>query len=244
LTPESGVRGRPEEAAGSAIVRSIPGEGIDEEACVRRSRETNESANASRCAGSRERGKTLCSWGFLLGFVLISMPGGAEEGTEPPAERLVVPGGPSGPPGEGAPGLDALLSVPKDYLEPRGRTVGGAGEDEWRRRFARAHETLQGAQAALEETKGALDNAAEGSGSSQWAVAPPGAGGGGSNPTDSPLSYKLRQDLVRNRERLEAAERALRDLRIEADLAGVPPDWRDDRKVPLGKRLPDSPYYN
>ena len=59
------------------------------------------------------------------------------------------------------------------------------------------------------------------------------------------MSYGAhRQELVRNRERLEEAERALRDLRIEADLAGVPPDWRDDRKVPLGKRLPESPYYN
>ena len=207
---------------------------------MRRSRQTSDSANRPRWIRSGLGAKCL----FLAVLFLIPTPGWAEDGTESAPERLVVPGGPSGTTGQGAPGLDALLSVPKDYLEPRGRTVGGAGEDEWRRRFARAHERLEGAQTALDETKGALDQAAEGSGSSQWAVAPPGAGGGGGSPTDSPLSFKLRQELVRNRERLEEAERALRDLRIEADLAGVPPDWRNDRKVPLGKRLPDSPYYN
>lgn len=182
---------------------------------------------------------------FALSWLLLLAPmAWAQGAAEAPAESLVIPGDPTGTTGNGAPGLDALLSVPKDYLEPRGRRVGGAGEDEWRRRFAQAHKRLERAQAALDETKGALDNAAEGSGASQWAVAPPGAGGGGSSPADSPLSFKLRQEMVRNREQLESAERALRDLRIEADLAGVPPDWRDDRKVPLGKRLPDSPYYN
>lgn len=207
---------------------------------MRRPRQTSEIANRPRWIRSGLGAEYL----LLAVLFLAPTPGWAEEGTDPAPERLVVPGGPTGAAGQGAPGLDALLSVPKDYLEPRGRTVGGAGEDEWRRRFARAHERLEGAQTALDETKGALDQAAAGSGASQWAVAPPGASGGGGSPTDSPLSFKLRQELVRNRERLEEAERALRDLRIEADLAGVPPDWRDDRKVPLGKRLPDSPYYN
>lgn len=181
----------------------------------------------------------------ILGLILALAPmAWAQDGPDEPDPALVVPGVPSGSGAEGAPGLDALLSVPKGYLEPQGRRVGGAGEDEWRRRFARAHDRLKKAQVALDETKGALDNAADGSGSSQWAVAPPGAGGGGGSPADSPLSFKLRQELLRNRELLEEAERNLRDLRIEADLAGVPVAWRDDRKVPLGKRLPDSPYYN
>ena len=74
-------------------------------------------------------------------------------------------------------------------------------------------------------------------------MAPPGVSNAG-GPTNSPLSFRLRQELLRKREDLEAAERSLRDLRIEADLVGVPVDWRGDRDVPLGKRLPDSPYYN
>ena len=167
----------------------------------------------------------------------------AEDGGDGPPPDLVVPSGPAGGGAASGPGLDALLSVPKDYLQPKGRTIGGADEDEWRRRFAQAHRALQAAQLKLDETKGELDRAAGFSGSSQWSVAPPGAAGGGSNPTDSPLSFKLRQEIARNRETLEQAERALRDLRIEADLAGVPVDWRDDRKVPLGKRLPESPYF-
>jgi hypothetical protein len=55
-------------------------------------------------------------------------------------------------------------------------------------------------------------------------VAPPGASG--QNDPTSPLSFKLRQELVRNREALEEAEKALRELKIEADLAGVPATWR------------------
>ncbi|MEM9175022.1 MAG: hypothetical protein AAGC67_07285 [Myxococcota bacterium] len=183
---------------------------------------------------------------FACGAMLLAAYGAAaEDDADPSSPPLVVPGVPVGSGASGAPGLDALLSVPKGYLEPKGRVVGGADEDEWRRRFAQVHRKLEEAQDALAETKGALDTAADGSGSSQWAVAPPGAsGGGGASAADSPLSFKLRQELLRNRESLEAAERALRELRIEADLAGVPVDWRDDRKVPLGKRLPDSPYYN
>ena len=56
--------------------------------------------------------------------------------------------------------MDALLHVPSDYLAPRGRTVAGAGEQEWRRRFERAHDKLRRAQTALDETKQALDVAA------------------------------------------------------------------------------------
>ena len=63
-------------------------------------------------------------------------------------------------------------------------------------------------------------------------MAPPGGGGSGGGPSASPLSFKLRQKLKEDRESLEEAERALRELRIEADLAGVPLDWRgDDRQA-------------
>jgi len=188
---------------------------------------------------------------FIVAISLALFAGqvGAEDEVPPtPAEpELVVPIGDGPAPGDGAkgPGLDALLHVPSDYLAPRGRTIGGVGEPEWRRRFAQVHKQLRGAQSALDEIKASLDEASEGGGSSQWAVAPPGvsnAGAGG--PTNSPLSFRLRQELLRKREDLEAAERSLRDLRIEADLVGVPVDWRGDRDVPLGKRLPDSPYYN
>lgn len=165
----------------------------------------------------------------------------ATEATEPLAPRadrvpdaeLVVTGRP-GPKakatGSGAgsrPGLDALLQLPNGYLGNSGsRPVAGASEPEWRRRFRKSEEELAKAQRALASTKQELDGVAEEGGANQWAVAPPGASGSGSGASSSPLSFKLRQALVRDRERVEGAEKALRELRIEADLAGVPVTWR------------------
>jgi len=127
--------------------------------------------------------------------------------------------------GQGGPGLDDLLKLPSDFrTKDRAQPVAGASEEEWKRRFARAEKAIGEAHQTLAETRRELDGMAEAGGASQWSVAPPGASGG--SQSTSPLSFKLRQELVRNREDLEAAEKALRDLRIEADLAGVPAQWR------------------
>ncbi len=50
----------------------------------------------------------------------------------------------------------------------------------------------------------------------------------GAQPTaeNSPVSYKLRQDIRKYREEVGRAERRLRDLEVEASLAGVPPEWQ------------------
>ena len=40
------------------------------------------------------------------------------------------------------------------------------------------------------------------------------------------MSYKLRQDIRRQREDVGRAERRLRELEVEASLAGVPAEWR------------------
>ena len=61
------------------------------------------------------------------------------------SEALSVParvGGIGAKGGEG-PGLDALLHLPRGYLQSGGRVVGGAGESEWRRRFERAVKALR-----------------------------------------------------------------------------------------------------
>ena len=78
-----------------------------------------------------------------------------------------------------------------------------------------AREELAASQAELGEL--AVDGNA-------WQMAPP---GGKANAENSPLSYKLRQDIRRQREDVEQAERALTELRIKANLAGVPEDWQD-----------------
>lgn len=144
---------------------------------------------------------------------------------------LVVTGRPGPKTAEGSaggrPGLDALLHLPSGYLGNGGsRPVAGASEPEWRRRFRTAEEELGEAERALASTRQELDGVAEEGGANQWAVAPPGSGSSGSSV--SPLSFKLRQALVRDRERVEGAQKAMRELRIEADLAGVPENWRSE----------------
>ena len=142
-----------------------------------------------------------------------------------------------------APGLDRLLQLPSGFLQPNARTVAGAGETEWERRFTVAQKRLESAVDKLATTKSELDGIADEGGSSQWAVAPPGSSAGG-GPTNSPLSFRLRQDLLRHRDELDAAERAVKELRIEADLAGVPVAWRSgDLNTPVPRRIPEDPRY-
>jgi hypothetical protein len=173
---------------------------------------------------------------LLLGFS-VAHPAAAVEpvsetaaDSESPGERhepMVVPEN-STPPGKD-PGLDALLQLPSSFVGQVGPAVAGASEAEWRRRFRTSRETLSAARKALEKTKQELDGAAEGGSGNTWSVAPPtggGSGGGPPNSSTSPLSFKLRQDLKRNRTELDAAEKASRELEIEADLAGVPVEWR------------------
>lgn len=149
---------------------------------------------------------------------------------------------PSGAESRGAesPGLDALLHVPSRFLEGDSSSVAGAGESEWRRRFDKAHEELDTARVLLERTKRELDGVAESGGANQWSVAAPGGGApsGGAGST-SPLSFKLRQELKSNRDRVDQAERSLRELRIEADLAGVPSTWRGQPRPAAQPELPN-----
>lgn len=174
---------------------------------------------------------------LLAGLVAIESVAQAPE-DDGSASPLVIPGVPTGAPATGARGgdeIDSLLKLPDGYLTPGVGRVAGAGEAEWRRRFERAHAGLDRAQRALEQTRSSLDEAAASGGASQWSVAPPGASNSG-GPSNSPLSFKLSQELSRNREALEAAEKALRELRIEADLAGVPAAWRGDEPAASPRR--------
>jgi hypothetical protein len=56
-----------------------------------------------------------------------------------------------------------------------------------------------------------------------WQLTAPGAQ---VTPENSPVSFKLRQDIRRFREDIERYEGALTELRIEANLAGVPAAWQ------------------
>lgn len=153
-------------------------------------------------------------------------PRGESELLVPGARRATPP-----PRGESdSVGIESLLQLPDGFITNSPRSVAGASEAEWRRRFKKADSALTEARTSLAKTKRELDSAAVGGGSSQWSVAPPGGGGngggGGPNASTSPLSFRLRQQVREDRERIESTEKAMRELRIEADLAGVPESWR------------------
>jgi hypothetical protein len=52
----------------------------------------------------------------------------------------------------------------------------------------------------------------------------PGLGAATAN--ENPTDYRLSQELKRGREEVDRAERALHELEVEANLAGVPEAWR------------------
>ncbi len=171
----------------------------------------------------------------MLGFWGIESVDAAESAAEQSAREQaprVEPGSmhvPENPtPGGSSPGLDALLQLPSGYVGRPLQIVAGASEVEWKRRFLTGRESLSAARDALEATKLELDGIALQGGSTQWSVAPP---TGGAAPTSSPLSFKLRQELKRNRDELEFAQKEMRKLKIEADLAGVPRSWRGESEL-------------
>jgi len=158
---------------------------------------------------------------------------GAETGSEgeQPREQIGVTGSageaensrtkPPPTPGADEVGLDQLLKLPSSMSFNAERRQ-GATADEWRSRFRASREAIQEAKDTLEKTRAELDDLASGGGGGNWQVAPP-----GSNQTENtPMSFKLREELRRGRESLDQAERGQRALIVEADLAGVPEDWR------------------
>lgn len=128
--------------------------------------------------------------------------------------------------------LDRLLSIPGEAVVTpveAGRR-GGATKAEWQTRFTEVREELATAEAALADTRAKLEQSSAVSGA--WRMTAPGFGAnensdtGETVPVDAPLDYKLSQALRRQREDLERAERKLGELEVEANLAGVPEDWR------------------
>jgi len=118
--------------------------------------------------------------------------------------------------------LDRLLKLPATVETPR-EQIGSATKNQWRARFTSARAEHEAALAALEAAQKKLGTAAEET--DAWQIAPPGSGAMGAS--DVPVDYQLKQDVRRQREDLTRSERHLRDLTIEADLAGVPADWRE-----------------
>lgn len=129
-------------------------------------------------------------------------------------------------------GLDQLLKVP-DRVHVASERRGGATRSEWRARFEAARAERDDAEAKLAEVRAKLEEKAEDSGS--WQMTAPGGAGPAAN--EAPLHYRLSQEIRHQREEVERAEKRLRELRVEANLAGVPSDWIEPA-TPSG---PDQP---
>ncbi len=121
--------------------------------------------------------------------------------------------------------LDQLLTLPSALPVESGQH-GGLTRGEWSGRFAEAEANVETAKADLDET---LDKLSEVVGkASNWKVAAPGIPAAPSE--NSPANYGLKQEVRRKREDVARAERALRDLIVEANLAGVPANWHKKSK--------------
>jgi len=161
--------------------------------------------------GSRKRGESRRLGLFLAALALAGavaiVPAGS--GAEPPdpAEAPVVD-------------LEQLLILPDGdrYTIER---KGGLTRGEWRVRFQEIEAALAEQRSELEVDEVKLGEMA--STSSAWKVSPiPGLG----SDADAPIDFQLRQEIRRHRAEIERLEKKLRSLRIQANLAGVPEEWR------------------
>ncbi len=149
---------------------------------------------------------------------------------------LSAPGQAEPRPAESQPsvGLGQLLHLPEGYAAtakpqgPRGTA------DEWRLRYAAADREIRESQAELQRLQGQLEQQA--GKSTSWNLAAPGMSA--SSPEDVPMNFSLSQQIRIQKEKIEDQRRKRKMLDVEADLAGVPGDWRTDSKAALRPGAP------
>jgi hypothetical protein len=156
----------------------------------------------------------LCLW------ITLAVPSLSLAQSAPP------PGGDIGPEDAG-PAPQHKPSVPLDLdrlLRPPGSiptaptaepSYGGRDRAAWREEFQRTNAEVADLESKVEVSQNRLRANTAG----DWNYSP--AGGEASDPE----VLKLRAQLRRDRQSLEAARQRLRDLRVEASLAGVPESW-------------------
>ena len=162
-----------------------------------------------------------------IGGLALLLAAAPVSGEESPAE---VPPAGEAPPEQAPPvALEKLFELPPGMDAPTVR-YGGATRSEWRARFDEARAKRAEAQAALEKAQQELGEiAAE---TDHWQMSAPGLGGLKAGGDQGPLSYRLNQEIRRQREEIARADRALQELRVEANLAGVPRDWIEPEPGP------------
>lgn len=159
----------------------------------------------------------------IVGSLVLSVPGYAAEpetaaDAAPDVENSESPKRDA----EAPVALDRLLKLPSSYTTV-GPRHGGIERGEWQVRFSEARGDVAAKNAELDRLQKKLAGLASSGG--QWQAGAPGL----SNPDSQhqTLSYKLRQDLRGARSAIADAERGLLELGVQADLAGVPPEWRE-----------------
>jgi hypothetical protein len=115
-------------------------------------------------------------------------------------------------------GLDQLLKLPPSVSTGVERR-GGMTRGEWRSRFERIEAQLASEKESLAQAQKERDRVANSS--DQWLLGAPGM-----TNTEAPLDYRLRQEISHHKEEIERLEAAHDSLVVEANLAGVPEDWR------------------
>jgi hypothetical protein len=204
-----GALRRGQGASWRSSVGSSVGPGLEGD-CVDRS-----TAQADRPLRFAPRSGTLllAAAGLIL-LTAASLPAAHAQGAGDPEPSAAAP-----PPS--TVDLDRLLRLPSSYSESSAPRHGGSAAEDWLERFREARANLDNSRVALAKAQRELESTASESG--QWAVSAPGA----SDPQNSPVSYRLRQEIRTQRENVEKNERSLRTLEVEADLKEVPLDWRD-----------------
>ena len=157
--------------------------------------------------GGGRRGARLALALLGLGLLLAGPRSGRAE--EPKAPAAPTPNV----------SLDQLLKLP-DSMEYDVERRGGATRSEWRTRFREARGDLDKAKARKAEAQKKLEGSAS---ESSWRFAPPGATG----TTEATENYKLVQEVKREEAEVQRLDKRLRDLEVEANLAGVPSEWRE-----------------
>ena len=166
-----------------------------------------------------------CRFLSLLAPLLLSgtlaAPADAQDKEVPASEPAPVATSPAPAP---APAPGQKLDLDR-LLRPRGpapsageQTYGGRDRAGWEEQFKKARLEVSDLERKVDFTQDRLRQAAAG----DWNYSP--AGGEAVDPE----ILKLRTQLRRDRQSLETARQRLRDLQVEASLAGVPEEWRGE----------------
>jgi hypothetical protein len=125
--------------------------------------------------------------------------------------------------------LERLLKLPDSVATPSSQPRrGGKTRAEWQEMFEKARADLAKAHQGLEDSRKELEEVAP---DQAWSMSAPGLAAQAS-PSETSIDFRLRQQIRRQREDLERAERRLQELGVEANLAGVPEAWRGSTPEP------------